>query len=113
MYKEMFIYTTLFAIDEAHCLVTWGHNFRMSYSSLNMLRKVSPEVPVMALSATSTRFVTDELNSSLQMRKPIIFKSPYISCSIHFFHIYNLLIYYILNMYSCTLNDYSLTFLDI
>ena len=76
MYKEMFIYTTLFAIDEAHCLVTLGHDFRMSYSSLNMLRKAIPEVPVMALSATSTRFVTDEINSSLQMRKPIIFKSP-------------------------------------
>ena len=59
----------LIAVDEAHCIVSWGHDFRSAYLRLGALRKSLP-VPMMALSATATRAVRTELSSRLQMRAP-------------------------------------------
>ncbi|MFK8847246.1 DNA helicase RecQ [Streptomyces sp. Ac-502] len=58
---------SLFAIDEAHCVAQWGHDFRPDYLALSMLRERWPEVPRMALTATATEATHHEITSRLGM----------------------------------------------
>ncbi|MFH8403477.1 DNA helicase RecQ [Streptomyces sp. NPDC018019] len=58
---------SLFAIDEAHCVAQWGHDFRPDYLALSMLRERWPEVPRMALTATATEATHQEITSRLGM----------------------------------------------
>lgn len=60
----------LFAIDEAHCVSQWGHDFRKEYGQLNVLRKACPRVPIIALTATATPQVKLDIVSSLKLKKP-------------------------------------------
>ncbi|EGG21615.1 ATP-dependent DNA helicase RecQ family protein [Cavenderia fasciculata] len=60
------------AIDECHCLSQWGHDFRPDYVNLSIFRDMFPNVPIMALTATSTPEIEREVISSLKMRKPFI-----------------------------------------
>jgi ATP-dependent DNA helicase RecQ len=61
---------SLIAIDEAHCISEWGHDFRPEYRRIAGLRKLLPEVPVMALTATATPRVRTDIVQHLKLRQP-------------------------------------------
>ncbi|XP_063232797.1 bifunctional 3'-5' exonuclease/ATP-dependent helicase WRN-like [Bacillus rossius redtenbacheri] len=63
---------TLVAIDEAHCVSQWGHDFRGSYRKLSKLRKLLPNVPFLAVTATATPEVRRDICTSLQLRNPLV-----------------------------------------
>lgn len=60
---------SLFAVDEAHCLSTWGHDFRPAYRKLSWLRTSFPEVPCMACTATATPKVIQDIRDNLMMKE--------------------------------------------
>ncbi len=60
----------LIAVDEAHCISEWGHDFRVEYRKLAELRDVFPAVPFMALTATATDRVRADIVSHLKLREP-------------------------------------------
>jgi ATP-dependent DNA helicase RecQ len=60
----------LIAIDEAHCISEWGHDFRPEYRQISELRKYFPNVPFMALTATATGRVREDIVIHLQLREP-------------------------------------------
>ena len=60
----------LIAVDEAHCISEWGHDFRPEYRQLAELRKLFPQVPFMALTATATGRVREDIVAHLQLREP-------------------------------------------
>ncbi len=60
----------LFAIDEAHCVSQWGHDFRAEYAELGILKKIRPDIPVLALTASATPIVLDDMVKNLHLKKP-------------------------------------------
>jgi len=60
----------LFAIDEAHCVSQWGHDFRPDYHKLKLLRELRPDVPILALTATATPIVLRDIATQLGLRDP-------------------------------------------
>ena len=58
------------AIDEAHCISEWGHDFRPEYRELKKLRKYLPDVPTMALTATATERVRSDIVKELKLHEP-------------------------------------------
>lgn len=67
----------LIAIDEAHCISTWGHDFRPGYRKLASLRKCLPDIPILALTATAVPKVQVDVIESLNMENPLVLKSSF------------------------------------
>ena len=63
---------SLVAVDEAHCVSEWGHDFRPEYRQIDILRRRFPRVPMMALTATATERVRQDILSQLGLRDPLV-----------------------------------------
>jgi len=69
---------SFFAVDEAHCISEWGHDFRPEYRRLReMMNVINPGIPVIALTATATPKVQSDIVKNLELRKPKIFISSF------------------------------------
>lgn len=68
---------SLFAIDEAHCISEWGHDFRVEYRKLNEIIKLIGRPPVLALTATATKDVQNDIVKTLELDKPNIYVSGF------------------------------------
>jgi ATP-dependent DNA helicase RecQ len=68
---------TLIAVDEAHCISEWGHDFRPEYRKLSQLRSLFPKVPLMALTATATTRVREDIVKLLELREPRCFVASF------------------------------------
>lgn len=67
----------LVAIDEAHCISQWGHDFRPEYGQLAQLREALPQVPFMALTATADAATEADIVQRLHLHEPVIYKSSF------------------------------------
>ncbi len=67
----------LLVVDEAHCISEWGHDFRPPYRSIAVLRELHPQVPVMAVTATATAEVKQDIIENLQLQNPAVFEATF------------------------------------
>jgi ATP-dependent DNA helicase RecQ len=74
----------LIAIDEAHCISQWGHDFRPAYLDCSKLRELLPDVPFIALTATATQQVARDIVTNLNFIDPLIIKDSYLRKNIAF-----------------------------
>lgn len=72
------------AVDEAHCVSQWGHDFRPDYLKLGELRACFPGVPCLALTATAPRNVQEDIVKSLRLRSPLSFVTPVFRSNLHY-----------------------------
>ncbi|MBI4139029.1 RecQ family ATP-dependent DNA helicase [Candidatus Uhrbacteria bacterium] len=68
---------SLFAIDEAHCISEWGHDFRPDYRNLDALRRMFPHTPMLALTATANVRVRDDILAQLGLQRGRVFQSSF------------------------------------
>ncbi|HYC39689.1 MAG TPA: DNA helicase RecQ [Chitinophagaceae bacterium] len=76
---------SFFAVDEAHCISEWGHDFRPEYRRLReMMVQINPDIPVIALTATATPKVQSDIVRNLDLRDPKIFISSFNRPNLHY-----------------------------
>lgn len=68
---------SLFAIDEAHCISQWGHSFRPDYRQLSLVKERFPMSPIVALTATATKDVENDILGQLAMRNPYVARASF------------------------------------
>lgn len=68
---------SLIVVDEAHCISQWGYDFRPAYLNIRSLRKILPGVPVLALTATATPAVAEDICRQLEMKRPALFRTSF------------------------------------
>lgn len=74
----------LLAVDEAHCISQWGNDFRPAYLHCSLLRELVPGVPMVALTATATPKVLDDILENLKLERAEVFKDSYARSNIAF-----------------------------
>ncbi|MGN7514185.1 MAG: RecQ family ATP-dependent DNA helicase [Allomuricauda sp.] len=74
----------LIAIDEAHCISQWGNDFRPAYLECSILKELAPNVPMIALTATATPRVVDDIVENLELENVRVFKDSFSRSNINF-----------------------------
>lgn len=77
------INVTALAVDEAHCISQWGHDFRPDYRNLKIFREKFPVIPIIALTASATQSVRDDIVRELQLRNEKVFVSGFYRENLH------------------------------
>lgn len=76
--KIAYLPITLIAVDEAHCISQWGYDFRPSYLKIAVLRTYFPEVKIIALTASATKHVVDDIQKQLEFKEQAVFRQSFV-----------------------------------